>query len=939
MGDQSHGLRYFSGDDTVDWREYRRGKLWCMNKFLVMDKLPREARGSYVWTLLQGKALEMVEHLKESEYQKEGGEKAIFEILDKRWPERDRTDEMGENITEVFSLRAREGELLRTWCARARECFDRCSRKTGVSFPEEAKGWIVLNHSGMSEEQRAVVLARTSGDLKHDPLTQAMRSCFPEFTVPRRRSTPAAHYVETDEDYQWWGGGYENHATEELAPGEGGEVPFQDVEMFLAEHGKEEILTETEVFPEAEVAEVLAATWKDRRQELNRLQRARKFPQADDLRKSFRVEIEELKRRTQCRKCGRTGHWARECPMKTSAAGSSGSATTSAAGLVQHVEFVCHAVQIPQSMLELLRSRRDQGPGQELLLVSSPGFAVLDSGCGKSIIGEDTLSAFRKLWSTAGIGQPAEIPELNVFRFGNGAQETSNRVVAMPVCMGGRHGVVRAAVIGGQAPLLLSRPALKTLGARMDFGRDELVLFDGNQAIPMNVNEAGQYIIPVANFESKVSPEPQGTPHSNADCWEVANDGLSVCRVHYTPRTDAFTPCSEGCPVEISRLLGGRRTIMNTAGEEVSNELIDDWRVPENSHRRLQERPWTGRTEFQVAPRPPKETLTEPSEPEAAPAEQWSPRQWRQVRSAVKRARRKACDPTAQIQPDKVHVLEVFGTPRYALEAVTKGLNGVSADRITGWDFRRASDRDRILQMVTEQKPELLVIGPPCTWQGGWYETDPVHPDEHTRREKAVLTKLLLNFAADAASRQLEHGGRVFFCESTTSAAWDLLKWQQLARRMFPVDLGKCVTGGRDRPLFMKGLVSHQNMTSLGKRRLGEVCDIASGKFVKSVFRAVRELPRFGACVIQVSSDHECFVAGRVAELNEQRRDQMMASLRRLHANLGHPPNAVLVRVLKHGGASQAALDLARELTCDLCAAQKQPTPAPLAQTPSGHGV
>ena len=108
----------------------------------------------------------------------------------------------------------------------------------------------------------------------------------------------------------------------------------------------------------------------------------------------------------------------------------------------------------------------------------------------------------------------------------------------------------------------------------MDFGRDELVLFDGNQAIPMNVNEAGQYIIPVANLESKVSPEPQGTPHSHADCWEVANDGLSVCRMHYTPRTDAFTPCSEGCPVEISRLLGGRRTIMNTIGEEVSNELI-----------------------------------------------------------------------------------------------------------------------------------------------------------------------------------------------------------------------------------------------------------------------------------------------------------------------------------------------------------------------------
>ena len=40
----------------------------------------------------------MVEHLRESEYRKEGGEKDIFVILDKRWLERDRTDEMGENI-------------------------------------------------------------------------------------------------------------------------------------------------------------------------------------------------------------------------------------------------------------------------------------------------------------------------------------------------------------------------------------------------------------------------------------------------------------------------------------------------------------------------------------------------------------------------------------------------------------------------------------------------------------------------------------------------------------------------------------------------------------------------------------------------------------------------------------------------------------------------
>ena len=125
MGEPSHGLRYFSGDDSVDWREYRRWKQWARNKMAVMDKLPKEARGSFIWTLLQGKALEVVEHLDGAEYQKEGGDEVLFKLLDARWPERERTDEIGENLTEIFSLRAREGELLKTWCARARECFDR----------------------------------------------------------------------------------------------------------------------------------------------------------------------------------------------------------------------------------------------------------------------------------------------------------------------------------------------------------------------------------------------------------------------------------------------------------------------------------------------------------------------------------------------------------------------------------------------------------------------------------------------------------------------------------------------------------------------------------------------------------------------------------------------------------------------------------------------
>ena len=85
-------------------------------------------------------------------------------------------------------------------------------------------------------------------------------------------------------------------------------------------------------------------------------------------------------------------------------------------------------------------------------LVSSPGFAVLDSGCGKTIVGANTLSAFRKIWNDSGIEQPQPLTEENMFRFGNGASELSKESIEMPVCLAERAGTIRAAIVKGDAP-------------------------------------------------------------------------------------------------------------------------------------------------------------------------------------------------------------------------------------------------------------------------------------------------------------------------------------------------------------------------------------------------------------------------------------------------------------------------------------------------------
>ena len=96
---------------------------------------------------------------------------------------------------------------------------------------------------------------------------------------------------------------------------------------------------------------------------------------------------------------------------------------------------------------------------------------------------------------------PEPIPETNHFRFGNSQSETSEFSVRMPVNLARRPGTIKAAVVKGRAPLLVSRKALQTLQAVIDFGNDKLTLFSDRRSIPLTTNEAGQYVVNVLDAQ------------------------------------------------------------------------------------------------------------------------------------------------------------------------------------------------------------------------------------------------------------------------------------------------------------------------------------------------------------------------------------------------------------------------------------------------------
>ena len=209
----------------------------------------------------------------------------------------------------------------------------------------------------------------------------------------------------------------ETFSVEDLNDGPPLEQDFADVQGLLEDdHGS--AASDHEEFAEEDVAEVLAASWREKRQELSRLRKSRQFGRAKDFRRSFRVEVEEMKSKTSCQKCWKRGHWARECPnAKGSGKGqkSAGPAApaTGAAMVLEGKENAPEFVASASHSLCLLDRVRQhvsssdcsKGLGGrqmiEIALVSCPGYGVLDSGCGRTFVGADTLSEFENLWHQA----------------------------------------------------------------------------------------------------------------------------------------------------------------------------------------------------------------------------------------------------------------------------------------------------------------------------------------------------------------------------------------------------------------------------------------------------------------------------------------------------------------------------------------------------------
>ena len=156
-------LKRFHGESEDPGKDLKRWKAWATAKLATLKDIKPPQKGPWLFTLLDGAAFEAVEHFSLEDIAIEEGDRRVWDALHSRFPEKEPLDQMGEVLGEVFALCATEGETSKQWTARVKETFERCRRKAQTDFPSSARGWITINCAGLTEQEKAIIKAKTQG--------------------------------------------------------------------------------------------------------------------------------------------------------------------------------------------------------------------------------------------------------------------------------------------------------------------------------------------------------------------------------------------------------------------------------------------------------------------------------------------------------------------------------------------------------------------------------------------------------------------------------------------------------------------------------------------------------------------------------------------------------------------------------------------------------
>ena len=481
----------------MEFKDYKiKAKLW-----LRTTRTPAVARGPLLLKGLTGTPWEHMKFLATDDRWLDDPTNGNFllALMDTKeyYGEEERESMLAACSRLTFHLRRSKGERAQGFMLR----WDDSARKVrekGVILPDDYLGFLLVNALQLTSEQIKLLLNYTRGSLKVSEVKAWLRVHETDLDMStlaneKKKSTSEVHALDNDpqgllpdQDY---------NPDDEEVPEEGAEILLNALAEMSGEDD-EEALTE---ITESEAKEVLMTMIRDKPKNRT-FQGAMKAKKNRDLARGFgagrdgglrpgtyKVSIEELKKRTKCHKCSELGHRSRECPnearfkndgktkelhhlfserpdeaeflyLDSEAAASASSDQQGHSGQPSaQADFVYMSVPVHPC------HHMQQVPN-----VFDDGCATLDTGCQRMAVGMNALERYSHFLPT---GLKIQfVAEKHQFRSVHQTSVTT-RVAIVPSSLGQRGSFLKPAIFEEEhcrtAPFLISLPFLLHCGAQL----------------------------------------------------------------------------------------------------------------------------------------------------------------------------------------------------------------------------------------------------------------------------------------------------------------------------------------------------------------------------------------------------------------------------------------------------------------------------------------
>ena len=189
---------------------------------------------------------------------------------------------------------------------------------------------------------------------------------------------------------------------------------------------------------------------------------------------------------TICRRCRSIYHWIADCPHVPTEERSNTSGTFYTRNADEEVYIALLQSNTPKT--------KDEITG---LVAETFSKAVIDSGCTKTVAGENWFNEYTESLSEDEVASIQYVDSQALFRFGDSEPVRSTKKALIPMMIGGKRLQLATEIVPSDVPLLLSKEAMKIAEAGIDFKSDSITLFGNKQ--PLICTTSGHYAIPITS--------------------------------------------------------------------------------------------------------------------------------------------------------------------------------------------------------------------------------------------------------------------------------------------------------------------------------------------------------------------------------------------------------------------------------------------------------